>query len=109
VEVIKIITDNRNLCDASWFSAISIFRKSERRLTKNAGLMTLFNVTTELESNLIGGFIGCDLDQANVVPDGIFLDLVFMNVEGYLFVGFCWIKLMTYLHKTRVEMQLVYL
>jgi hypothetical protein len=53
--------------------------------------MKLFNVTTELEINLIGGFIGCDLDQANVVPDGTFLDLVFMNVEGYLFVGFCWI------------------
>jgi hypothetical protein len=55
--------------------------------------MKLFNLTTELESDLIGGFIGCDLDQANVVPNGngTFLDLVFMNVEGYLFVGFCWI------------------
>jgi hypothetical protein len=78
---------------SSWFSVISIFRKSDRRLTKNVPLMKLFNLTTELESDLIGGFIGCDLDQANVVPNGngTFLDLVFMNVEGYLFVGFCWI------------------
>jgi hypothetical protein len=39
------------------------------------------NVTTDLESDLIGGLFGCDLDQANVVTkdNGIFLDLVFTN------------------------------
>jgi hypothetical protein len=34
------------------------------------------NVTTDLESDHIGGLFGCNLDQANVVPNdnGTFLD-----------------------------------
>jgi hypothetical protein len=39
------------------------------------------NVTRDLESDLIGGLFGCNLDQDNVVPNdnGTFLDLVFTN------------------------------
>jgi hypothetical protein len=39
------------------------------------------NVTTDLESDLIGGLFGCDLDQVDVVSNdnGTFLDLVFTN------------------------------
>jgi hypothetical protein len=39
------------------------------------------NVTTNLESDLIGSLFGCDLDQVNVVPNDnrTFLDLVFTN------------------------------
>jgi hypothetical protein len=39
------------------------------------------NVTTYLESDLIGGLFGCYLDQVNVVLNDTdtFLDLVFTN------------------------------
>jgi hypothetical protein len=38
-------------------------------------------VTTDLESDLIGGLFGCDLDQINLVPNdtGTFLNVVFTN------------------------------
>jgi hypothetical protein len=43
--------------------------------------MLSLNVTTDLESDLIGGLLGCDLNQVNVVPNdsGTFLDLVFTS------------------------------
>jgi hypothetical protein len=39
------------------------------------------NVTTDLESDLVGGLIECNLDQVNVAlnDNGTFLDLVFTN------------------------------
>jgi hypothetical protein len=48
------------------------------------------NVTSDLESDLlIGGFLGCDLDQINVRPNenDSFLDLVFSNVPVDMAVG----------------------
>jgi hypothetical protein len=33
------------------------------------------NVTKDLESDLIGGLLGCDLDQANVVPNFLRLEV----------------------------------
>jgi hypothetical protein len=40
------------------------------------------NVTSDLESDLIGGLFGCDLDQMHKKPNnfGTFLDRVFTNV-----------------------------
>jgi hypothetical protein len=47
-------------------------------------------VTTDLESDLVGSFFGCDLDQVNVVPNdnGTFLDLVFTNAPVDVSVAF---------------------
>jgi hypothetical protein len=47
------------------------------------------NVTSDLESDLIGGLFGCDLDQINETPNenGTFLDLVFTNVPVDMAVG----------------------
>jgi hypothetical protein len=44
--------------------------------------MIPLNVTSDLESDLIGGLFGCDLDQINKRPNenGTFLDLVYTNV-----------------------------
>jgi hypothetical protein len=41
------------------------------------------NVTTDLESDRIGGLFECDLDQVNVVPNNnsTLLDLVFTNAS----------------------------
>jgi hypothetical protein len=40
------------------------------------------NVKSDLESDLIGGLFGCDLDQINerLNENGTFLDLMFTNV-----------------------------
>jgi hypothetical protein len=47
-------------------------------------------VKTDLESNLIDGLFGCDLDQANVVPNDnvTFLDLVFTNASVEVSVAY---------------------
>jgi hypothetical protein len=44
--------------------------------------MMPWNVTSDLEGDLIGGLFGCDLDQINETPNknSTFLDLVFTNV-----------------------------
>jgi hypothetical protein len=44
--------------------------------------MIPLNVTSDLESDLIGDLFGCDLDQVNERPkeNGTFLELVFTNV-----------------------------
>jgi hypothetical protein len=46
-------------------------------------------VTTDLESDLIWGLFGCNLDQVNVVPhgNGTFLDLVFANAPVFVSVA----------------------
>jgi hypothetical protein len=48
---------------------------------EESGYVLPLNLTTDLESILIGGLFGCNLDQFNVVPNDnvTVLDLVFMN------------------------------
>jgi hypothetical protein len=51
------------------------------KVDEESGSVLPLNVTTDLESDLIGGLFQYDLDQVNVVPkdNGTFLDLVFRN------------------------------
>jgi hypothetical protein len=49
------------------------------KFDEESGSVLPLNVTTDLESDLIGGLFGCNLDQVNVVPNGTLLDLVFTN------------------------------
>jgi hypothetical protein len=51
--------------------------------------MISLNVTSDLESDLVGGLFGCDLDQINERPNenGTFLDRVFTNVPVDMAVG----------------------
>jgi hypothetical protein len=81
VEDIEAITDNSDLCDV--ILVLGDFNLPKIRWKVDEGSCSVFplNVTTDLESDLIGGLFGCDLDQVNVVPNynGTFLDLVFTN------------------------------
>jgi hypothetical protein len=64
--MILILRDSFNLPKVKW------------KADEESGL----NVTSDLESDLIGGLFGCDLDQINERPNenGTFLDLVFTIV-----------------------------
>jgi hypothetical protein len=59
------------------------FPKIRWKVNEESSYVLPLNVTTDLESDLIGGLFGCDLDQVNVVPNdnGTFLDLVFTNAH----------------------------
>jgi hypothetical protein len=56
--------------------------KIKWKVDEESGSMIPLNVTSNLESDLISGLFGCDLDQINERPNenGTFLDLVFTNV-----------------------------
>jgi hypothetical protein len=62
--------------------------KIKWKVDEESGSMMPLNVTSDLESDLIGGLFGCDLDQINERPNenGTFLDLVFTNVPVYMAV-----------------------
>jgi hypothetical protein len=59
------------------------------KVDEGSGFVLPLNVTTDLESDLIGGLFGCDLHLVNVVPNdnGNFLDLVFTNALADISVG----------------------
>jgi hypothetical protein len=68
------------------------------------------NVTTDLESDFIGGLFACDLDQVNVVPNDnlIFLDLVFSNAPVDVSVAcadYLLLKLDRHYRAYEIEMQ----
>jgi hypothetical protein len=50
-------------------------------IDEESGSVIPLNLTADLKSGLIGGLLGCDQDQANVVPNDneTFFDLRFMN------------------------------
>jgi hypothetical protein len=69
------------------------------------------NVTSDLESDLIGGLFGCDLGQINERPNenGTFLDLVFTNVPVNMAVGVAetpLLKLDSHHKASEIEMQI---
>jgi hypothetical protein len=82
VEDIEAITDNSGLRDVILFLGDFNLPKLKWKVDEESGSMIPLNVTSELESDLIGGSIGCDWDQINERPNenGTFLDLVFTNV-----------------------------
>jgi hypothetical protein len=56
--------------------------KVKWKVDEESSSMFPLNVTSDLESDLIGGLFGCDLDKIIKRPNenGTFLDLVFTNV-----------------------------
>jgi hypothetical protein len=74
VEDIDVITDNSNLSDFN-------LAKVRWKVDEESGSVMLSNVTTDLESDLIGGLFECDLNQANAVPNdkNTFLNLMLTN------------------------------
>jgi hypothetical protein len=82
VEDIEAITDNSGLRDIILVLGDFNLPKVKWKVDEESGLMMPLNVTSDLESDLIGGLLGCDLDQIHERPNknGTFLDLVFTNV-----------------------------
>jgi hypothetical protein len=78
---VKAIMDNSDLCDVIMVLGGFNLPKIRWKVDEESGSVLLLNVTTDLESDLIGGLFGCDLDQVNEVPNdnGTFLDIVFTN------------------------------
>jgi hypothetical protein len=81
VEDIKAITNNSELCDVNLVLGDFNLPKVRWKVNEESGSVLPLNVTTDLESDLVSGFVGCDLDQVNVVHNdsGTFLDLMFTN------------------------------
>jgi hypothetical protein len=82
VEDIEAITDNSELRDVILVLGDFNLPTFKMKVDEESGSMMPFNVTSDLESDLIGGLFGCDLDQINGKPNknGTFLDHVFTNV-----------------------------
>jgi hypothetical protein len=89
--VIEAITDNSDLCDVNLVFGDFNLPKVRRKVDEKSGSVLSLNVTTDLESDLIGGLFGCNIDQVNVVPNdnGTFLDLVFTNAPVDVSVACC--------------------
>jgi Reverse transcriptase (RNA-dependent DNA polymerase)/Endonuclease-reverse transcriptase len=81
VEDIEVISDNSECRDVILVLGDFNLPKIRWKVDDESGSVMPLNVTTDLESDLIGGLFGCDLDQTNLVPNnnGTFLDLVFTN------------------------------
>jgi hypothetical protein len=82
VEVIEAIIDNSGLLrDVILILGDFNLPKVNWKVDDESGSMIPLNVTSDLKSDLIGGFFGCDLDQINERPNenGTLLDLA---VEG---------------------------
>jgi hypothetical protein len=81
VEDIEAITDNSDLCDVILALGDLNLPKVRWKVDEASGSVLPLNVTTDLESDLIGVLFGCDLDQVYVMPNdnGALLDLSFMN------------------------------
>jgi hypothetical protein len=81
VEDIEVITDNSDLCAVILVLGDFNLPKVRWKIDEESGSVLPLNVTTDLESDVIGGLFGCDLDQVNVVPNdnGTFWDLLFTN------------------------------
>jgi hypothetical protein len=83
VEDIEAMTDNSGLRDVILVLGHFELPKLKWKVDEKSGSMRPLNdLTSDLESDLIGGLFGCDLDQINARPNenGTFLDLVFTNV-----------------------------
>jgi hypothetical protein len=83
VEDVKAITDTSDLCDVIVVLGGFNLLKVRWKVDEESGSVLPLNVTTKLESDLIGGLFRCDLEQVNEVPNdnGTFLDLVFTNAS----------------------------
>jgi hypothetical protein len=81
VEDRKVITDNSYLCGVILVLGDFNLPKVRWKVDEESDSVVPLNVTTNLENGIIGGLLGCDLDQTNVVPNDIdtFLDLVYTN------------------------------
>jgi hypothetical protein len=82
VEDIEAITDNSELRDVILILGDFNLPKVKRKVVEESGSMMPLNVTSDLQSDLIGGLFGCYLDQINERSNenGTFSDLVFTNV-----------------------------
>jgi hypothetical protein len=83
VEDIEAITDNSELQDFILILGDFNLPKVKWKVDEKSGSMMPLNVTSDLESDVIGGVFGCDLKQINERPNekSTFLDLVFANVS----------------------------
>jgi hypothetical protein len=63
--------------------------KVKWKVEEESGSVIPLNVTSDLESDLIGGLLGCELDQINERPNenGTLLDLVFKSIPVNRAVG----------------------
>jgi hypothetical protein len=89
VKDIETITDNSGLRDFILIFGDFNLPKVKWKVDEESGSMIPLNVTSDLESDLIGRLFGCDLDQINERPieNGTFLDRVFTNVPVDMAVG----------------------
>jgi hypothetical protein len=76
VVYIEVITDNSDLCDV-----ILVLGEVRWKVNEESGFVMPLNVKTDLESDLISGLFGCDLDVVSN-NNGTFLDLMFMNAPA---------------------------
>jgi hypothetical protein len=69
VEDIEAITDNSGLRDFILILSDFNLPKVKWKIDEESGSMIPLNVTSNLENDLIGGLVGCDLDQINKRPN----------------------------------------